>query len=430
MRTSKWLSLFSMLLLAFSLVACGGSDGGGGGGIGANNDGGGGGGNIDANNDGGGSGDGGDKQGQFIDSAVGGLTFSTATRTDTTDAEGHFTYVEGETVEFFVGGIKIGESLAKSIITPIDLVPGAVDETHPTVTNIVRFLMTLDDDGDADEGLTITQEVQEALLGLTIDFSQSVEDFEADADVTAIVAKLADITDAGTTALVSIELAQEHLSDTLVEVDTQALLIGTWKVVETNDGEAGEIYTIDTTTITAGLTECNETWAYTTSGDTITTTLTALSPTAEGCDSEINEKDTATFTVTETTLTFTGEFEGSPYTDVFERAGGGSAPPSATSLIGTWSLASLNGVNVSSDETLNINATTITVSGLTECNETLTYTLTSNHTMDTELTAVSPIPAGGCDHEIGHTDTVIFTLTETTFTFGVVVSRMYERVGS
>ena len=82
---------------------------------------------------GGGGGSDGINTGHFTDSAVAGLTYTTATQFGTTDATGKFTYKNGETITFSLGGIVIGETVAaKSDMSPFDLVPGATLYTNYT----------------------------------------------------------------------------------------------------------------------------------------------------------------------------------------------------------------------------------------------------------------------------------------------------------
>ena len=78
--------------------------------------------------------------GVFVDAPVGGLNYQTATMSGITDENGTFKYHEGETVTFMIGDLMLGSAPGSDIMTPIDLVPGAVDETDPTVTNICRLL--------------------------------------------------------------------------------------------------------------------------------------------------------------------------------------------------------------------------------------------------------------------------------------------------
>ncbi len=93
------------------------------------------------------------KEGVFVDSAVEGLTYATTSQTGLTDALGTFRYQEGEMVLFSVGDVVLGEAPGKGQLTPLDLVPAAADETDPTVSNICRFLQSLDLDGNPANGI-------------------------------------------------------------------------------------------------------------------------------------------------------------------------------------------------------------------------------------------------------------------------------------
>jgi hypothetical protein len=50
------------------------------------------------------------QNGVFIDSAVEGVTFTTATQSGTTDSDGSFSYLPGEIVSFYIGDILIGSA--------------------------------------------------------------------------------------------------------------------------------------------------------------------------------------------------------------------------------------------------------------------------------------------------------------------------------
>jgi hypothetical protein len=103
-----------------------------------------------------GGGDGGDgssdpgdtvEEGLFLDAAAQGLTYQTPTQSGETDDEGTFEYTKStppENVTFSVGTLVIGSAPGQDIITPVDLVPGATDETDPTVTNISIFLLGME----------------------------------------------------------------------------------------------------------------------------------------------------------------------------------------------------------------------------------------------------------------------------------------------
>lgn len=115
-----------------------------------------------------------------MDSPVEGLEYNTPTQSGVTNANGTFRYMDGEKVMFFSGNVVMGEALGKPVMTPIDMVNGATDEFNPMVTNMARFLQTLDADMDPANGITITDEVADLMLNHMINFNMSVADFEND----------------------------------------------------------------------------------------------------------------------------------------------------------------------------------------------------------------------------------------------------------
>ena len=147
--------------------------------------------------------------GQFKDSNVQGLAFSTATQSGVTDETGTFSYLDGESIEFAVGGVVIGSATAGPIITPIDLVPGS-SASDQTVANITRFLLMLDQDEDPIDGITISDPVQTAAGNWAQpDFSSAT----FDNDIVTIVSDVASMDDRAA-ALPTTQVAQAHLQST------------------------------------------------------------------------------------------------------------------------------------------------------------------------------------------------------------------------
>lgn len=140
----------SILILCSTLLACGGGGNGGGGN------------NNDSKL----------QTGVFLDSKVEGLHYKTATQSGLTNKAGEFSYQDGETVTFSVGGITLGSTLASSQITPFDLFdltpPQNESEVlailsnfrevdnYDRVFNIVVFLTSLDNDGNPENGIDLT----------------------------------------------------------------------------------------------------------------------------------------------------------------------------------------------------------------------------------------------------------------------------------
>ena len=163
--------------------------------------------------------------GVFEDSAVSGLHYETPTFTGTTNSAGEYEYLPSESVTFSIGGIVLGSSVAGPVITPLSLVPGATDETNPIVTNIVRLLLTMDEDGNPDNGISISAAAVTAAANQSVDFNAA--DLAADPGINNLLAALP-----GTPTLVDVTTAQTHFSATLASQSNWGSLSwggGTWK---------------------------------------------------------------------------------------------------------------------------------------------------------------------------------------------------------
>lgn len=151
--------------------------------------------------------------GVFVDSPVEGLYFETDSQSGHTDANGMFTYMEGETIAFSIGDVMLGQAPARGFMTPVNLVEGAVDETHPTVTNMARLMQTLDVDRNPDNGITITPEIEEGMMGKQLDFSLDTFAFQNHPDVAGLMARLneMEVFSDGPHMLVPEEDARNHM---------------------------------------------------------------------------------------------------------------------------------------------------------------------------------------------------------------------------
>lgn len=144
--------------------------------------------------------------GRFVDSAVIGLDYTTATQSGETGAEGTFNYLAGEEVTFSIGDIVLPSTDAANLLTPLSLF-ATDDITDIRVMNLSRLLQTLDTDGDPTNGITISESAEASAQGLTLDFaSTSFED-----DVVNLVAN----SGSSNTSLVNGIEALDHLQETL-----------------------------------------------------------------------------------------------------------------------------------------------------------------------------------------------------------------------
>lgn len=147
--------------------------------------------------------------GRFIDSAVQGLSYTCGSSSGLTTAAGEFNYLVGQSCSFAVGGIVLGSTAGAQAVTPRELVANAIDETHPSVNNIARLLLSLDDDGDPGNGIVIADGVRTALAGATLNLRSVPATFATAAQA------LLDTVIPGRT-LLGAALAEAHLKDSLL----------------------------------------------------------------------------------------------------------------------------------------------------------------------------------------------------------------------
>ena len=160
--------------------------------------------------------------GVFVDSPVSGINYTTSSgESGKTNELGEYNYAPGDTVTFSIGGIELPAIEATGRITPADMGSGATDwSSDQTVVNILRLLQTLDSDGDASNGITITEAIHTALQDVDLDPTVSESDFETQANTA--------INSTGKT-LIAKEDAVNHF-----KTSQSGDLIGSWVFVEDN----------------------------------------------------------------------------------------------------------------------------------------------------------------------------------------------------
>ena len=142
-----------------------------------------------------------------------GVEYSSDGETGVTGTNGSFNYKAGATIKFYIGDILIGEIPAQAIVTTVDLVPGAIDETNIVAFNIYRCLLSLDSDNNLTNGVQIAETTRNNAVGQSIDFNQTETNFEASAKI--VVADLVNSNDPET-ALVPATLARDELRSSLL----------------------------------------------------------------------------------------------------------------------------------------------------------------------------------------------------------------------
>lgn len=151
--------------------------------------------------------------GIFLDSAVEGLNYATSTTNGITNATGEFTYQTNENITFSLGDIEFPTILAKSVITPLDII-GTNDINNISVINVLRLLQSLDVDGEPANGIQIMSSVHDRAKGLTVDFSAN------DFDQSVIELLMSNYNDGGYyQELISAESAVYHFQQTLNDIN-------------------------------------------------------------------------------------------------------------------------------------------------------------------------------------------------------------------
>jgi predicted acyl esterase len=109
---------------------------------------------------------------------IAGLKYQTPTLSGLTTQDGEFHYRADEAITFLVGGIVLGATQAAPRLNLAQLanrVDGKIDKLlDPSVTNLARFVHTLDQEGSIESGVRIAPVVHELIGSAPINFSPPV----------------------------------------------------------------------------------------------------------------------------------------------------------------------------------------------------------------------------------------------------------------
>ena len=135
-------------------------------------------------------------KGTFNGGFIRGLEYQTQTIAGMTDERGEFEYRRGETITFSIGGLALGSAPASESLTPADIVLEVAGDLkrlkNPKVTNMSRFLMSLDKNGDVQTGITITDEIRSIIRHYRYDiiFNMPEGHFEENDTIKALFSDL------------------------------------------------------------------------------------------------------------------------------------------------------------------------------------------------------------------------------------------------
>ena len=122
--------------------------------------------------------------GRFIDNEVMNLRYVTETQSGYTNENGEYKYKPKEVVTFSIGELKFPTVTAKGIITPLTLAYTDNINDQQSV-NISRLLLSLDVDGNPENGIEISSLAKS--VAVKIDFDVSPNEFTNNTDVVNLV---------------------------------------------------------------------------------------------------------------------------------------------------------------------------------------------------------------------------------------------------
>lgn len=152
------------------------------------------------------------KTGVLIDAAVSGVSFDSGSQKGSTDANGQFKYIAGETVSFKLGNIVLGNAKAsdKLLLKALNFGVDAQGNLSDITLNRAVLLQTLDSDNDSSNGIQISSATADKLKAASIAFNTTPAQFAT------IFSKL--LSDTGITAtVINVDVAKNHLLVTEAE---------------------------------------------------------------------------------------------------------------------------------------------------------------------------------------------------------------------
>lgn len=151
------------------------------------------------------------KTAQLIDGVVEGVEYETSSGVKgITDKDGNFSYKEGDSITFKIGGVILGVATAEDVASGKTFLQDIADVERTDLNdeyleNLATFLQSLDVNADAYDGIVITEEIRTALENVSIDLRTASEE-----EVKALVESVGK-------EYVSEKDAMQHVKDMLVE---------------------------------------------------------------------------------------------------------------------------------------------------------------------------------------------------------------------
>jgi len=121
--------------------------------------------------------------GILVDSPVSGITYAASSgKSGITNDKGNFNFNHGDKIEFKLGDLTLGNISGSQIVTPIELAGDNANKAQ----NLLVLLQSLDSDGDATNGITISNETAAAVKS-SINLDNNPDTFAESANLKSIM---------------------------------------------------------------------------------------------------------------------------------------------------------------------------------------------------------------------------------------------------
>ena len=161
--------------------------------------------------------------GYYVDSAVDGVSYICGLSSGTTDEDGKFIFEEGKDCSFSVAGVTLRTTKAKDLRDGQKIVEDSFE--------VARFLQSIDNDGNPDNGIQINSETIDAVLK-ALEENDSKAKLPTDTKLEAVITSVENDVELFKGRVKTEEEVKSHLNNTKTDI-TKNILIG--KTLYTND---------------------------------------------------------------------------------------------------------------------------------------------------------------------------------------------------
>jgi hypothetical protein len=191
-------------------------------------------------------------EGKFISAPNNGLSYVGKLTSGDIDDTGLFTYTSADLISpilFSIGGVHVGSANGSSTLSVMELVPDAISTDDYRVNDINRFLMSIDDDCNLENGIAISPTVIDNANSVEFSFNDNLKGLESENELSSFVDNItcADDWVSASYAQVNFEQAlakeyEEELSSIAVftlegEIEPSIVFDSTGTLIQVLDGD-------------------------------------------------------------------------------------------------------------------------------------------------------------------------------------------------